>query len=106
MQVQQTNLPNDFLMERINASIPDPKARVYPITFCIRKNPSHVVADVEGYLMAGVLYTDQLWVDQRYRRQGLGKQLMYKMHTFGQSHSCSMATVCTMSSQHALPFLY
>lgn len=40
---------------------------------------------------------DQLWVAPDYRKLGLGRQLMERVHQLGRAHRCAMATVATMS---------
>ena len=57
-----------------------------------------------GSIIYGCIYTDQLWVDMKYRQQGFGKQLMDVVHKYGRKMDCKFATVNTMSFQQAQKF--
>jgi GNAT superfamily N-acetyltransferase len=46
-----------------------------------------------------VIHTDQLWVKNELRVQGIGKQLMEKIHEYGKGIGCQISTVATMSFQ-------
>ncbi|TSJ81429.1 MAG: GNAT family N-acetyltransferase [Candidatus Cardinium sp.] len=56
-----------------------------------------IQAGVNGCMIYGVIYVDQLWVNVDYRNRGLGRQLMEEVHALGRKEACSMATVCTVS---------
>lgn len=93
----------DFLTQSINKETSDFGA-AYPFAFFIRDNNSNIIAGCNGSVIFGVIYTDQLWVQPEYRKQGIGKQLMQNLHDYGQSIGCTMATVSTMSFQGAYTF--
>lgn len=96
----------DFLTEAINQEahslgIEEPTES---FGFFIRDAAGTIVAGCNGALIYGSIYTDQLWVARAFRGQGLGKQLMEKVHELGRLKQCAHATVCTMSFQNAKAF--
>jgi len=93
----------DFLCKMIDAEIPD-KDPVYDYAFLIRDNDDKIIAGCNGFVFFGAIYIDQLWVHRDYRKQGLGKKLVDKVHEFGREAGCRMTTLSTMSFQGALGF--
>jgi ribosomal protein S18 acetylase RimI-like enzyme len=93
----------EFLTEKINAETPEYGA-AYPFAFFMRDEKNNIISGANGYVIYGVIYTDQLWVDNAFRNQGLARQLMDKIHAFGSREGCTMASVSTMSFQHAKSF--
>ncbi|WP_243516945.1 MULTISPECIES: N-acetyltransferase [unclassified Candidatus Cardinium] len=85
-----------FLTSKLNEAAEGFQS-VYPFGFFIKDASKQIKAGVNGCIMYGVIYVDQLWVDVDYRKRGLGRQLMEQAHLLGQKEGCSMATVCTMS---------
>ncbi|WP_369127324.1 GNAT family N-acetyltransferase [Cardinium endosymbiont of Oedothorax gibbosus] len=85
-----------FLRRKLNETAEGFKA-VYPFGFFIRDEAKQLKVGVNGDIIYGVIYVDQLWVDADYRNRGLGSQLMERVHKLGHKERCSMATVCTMS---------
>jgi len=75
-----------------------------PFAFFLSNEQQDMIAGCNGSLIYGAIYTDQLWVHPDYRKQGLGRQLMEKVHTLGIKKECRMATVCTMSFQEVTGF--
>ena len=73
-------------------------------SFFTRDDDNHIIAGANGYVIYGVIYTDQLWVDRAYRNQGLARVLMEKVHQFGLTEGCRKASVSTMSFQKARDF--
>lgn len=107
MKIQKTNSPSlkdiEYLTQRINEEITD-YGSAFPFGFFIRDKNNKIIAGCNGYIIFGCIYTDQLWVDNNYRKQGLAKNLMTKVHEYGRLENCKMATVNTMSFQNALKF--
>lgn len=93
----------DCLTQHINQETPS-WGEAYPFAFFIRDKQRTILAGCNGSVIFGSIYTDQLWVDHAYRRQGLGKQLMEAVHDYGPKSGCFIATASTMSFQHALSF--
>ncbi len=95
-----------FLTEKINqdASNKGIKPEIHSFAFFIRDEKNDIIAGANGFVIYGSIYTDQLWVEENFRNQGLGKMLMEKIHEYGKEQSCKMATVSTLDFQEALLF--
>jgi GNAT superfamily N-acetyltransferase len=110
MKIEQTLSPAsqdiDFLTAKINqaAKILGINKEAYPFAFFTRDDHGTIIAGCNGSVVYGSIYTDQLWVDEQYRGQGLGKQLMQQVHDYGRKIGCTMATVSTISFQNAQSF--
>lgn len=104
MKIEQTNSPNpediELLTKKITESTENYGACV-PFGFFIKDENKQIIAGCNGYIIFGCIYTDQLWVDKNYRRKGLARKLMNKVHEYGVEHKCKMAAVSTMSFQNA-----
>lgn len=96
----------DFLTARINESAKalGVEEEAYPFAFFMRDDQGNIIAGCNGSVVYGSIYTDQLWVDEAYRGQGVGSKLMEKVHDYGREIGCAMATVSTMSFQNASSF--
>jgi GNAT superfamily N-acetyltransferase len=107
MKIEHTLAPHhediDFLTQKINQETPD-VGTAYPFAFFIRNNPGEIIAGCNGSVIFGAIYTDQLWVHPNHRNQGVGRQLMEKVHQYGREIGCVMATVASMSFQNARKF--
>ena len=107
MKIEHTTPPNsedvDFLTQQLNQETPD-KGSAYPFAFFIRNDSQEIIGGCNGSVVFGVIYTDQLWVHQDYRKQGLELELMTRVHNYGREVGCTMATVNTMNFQNAKQF--
>lgn len=107
MKIDDTTTPDsrdiEFLTQKINQETPG-FGQAHPFAFFIRDDAGEIIAGCNGSVIFGAIYTDQLWVDPHYRRQGLGRKLMEHVHKLGGQAGCTMATVATMSFQNAQPF--
>jgi GNAT superfamily N-acetyltransferase len=95
----------EYLTEQINKEalemgITD---QAFPFAFYIYEQ-EQLIAGCNGSLIYGSIYTDQLWVHPHYRKKGLGKALMEKVHELGKAHHCTLATVSTLSFQNSRSF--
>ncbi|MDX2346989.1 MAG: GNAT family N-acetyltransferase [Legionella sp.] len=93
----------EFLTQKINAETPE-YGEAYPFDFFTRDDKNNIIAGANGFVIYGVIYTDQLWVDSAYRKKGLARDLMEKIHQFGIKEGCKKASVSTMSFQNAQSF--
>lgn len=93
----------DFITQKINEESLE-FGSAYPFAFYIKDEDSKLIAGCNGSVIFGSIYTDQLWVDHKHRKMGLGKQLMDQVHDYGLKMGCTSATVTTMSFQNALSF--
>lgn len=93
----------DLLTQGINAESRH-VGSAYSYAFFLKDEKDNIVGGCSGSVVFGEVYTDQLWVQVNYRRQGWGKQLMDRVHAYGREVGCTMATVCTMSFQNARSF--
>jgi ribosomal protein S18 acetylase RimI-like enzyme len=105
MKIESTNSPAiediTVLTDNINQESKDQgiEQEASAFGFFIRNNDSKLIAGVNGSIIYGSIYTDQLWVDTSLRHQGIGRMLMEKVHELGSKKGCKMATACTMSFQ-------
>lgn len=83
MKIEHTKNPAasdiDFITKQINQETAE-YGEAYPFAFFIKDDDSKIIASANGFVIYGAIYTDQLWVDKRYRGQGLAKNLMDKVH--------------------------
>jgi len=107
MKIEKTLTPIqqdiDFLTQKINEETSD-KGAAYPFAFFIRDDTHVIIAGCNGSVIFGAIYTDQLWVSPEYRKQGLGRKIMERVHQYGLETGCHMATVSTMNFQKAREF--
>lgn len=101
-----THAEMDFLTAQINE---DAKAagvlvEAYPFSFAVRDEEGSVLAGVNGSMVYGVIYTDQLWVHPVYRNKGWGRLMMERVHEVGHAAGCTLATVATLSFQGVRSF--
>jgi GNAT superfamily N-acetyltransferase len=104
--LQPENQDIDFLTQKINedAQKKGIQEKAYAFAFFIRNTQSTIIAGCNGSVIYGNIYTDQLWVHDNYRNQGLGTKLMQQVHHYGREIKCSMASIATMSFQKAALF--
>ena len=67
-----------------------------PFGFFLKDSNSKTVGGVNGFCYYGCLYMDQLYVEDRYRRQGWGRELVKRAEAFGIEQKCAIFTVTTM----------
>jgi len=107
MKIEHTITPEiadiNFLTAKINEETPD-FGLSYPFAFFIRNYYGKIIAGCNGSVIFGSIYTDQLWVDPSYRKQGWGRKLMENVHDYGSNIGCTIATVTTMSFQNSCSF--
>ena len=107
MKIEKVLTPDnkdiDFLTRSINKETVE-FGDAYPFAFFVRNKEGDIIAGCNGSVMFGAIYTDQLWVHPNYRKQEFGRQLMQSIHEFGKASGCKIATVNTMSFQHACRF--
>jgi GNAT superfamily N-acetyltransferase len=107
MHIEKTFLPSsqdiDFLTLKIHEEVSG-FGEWAPFGFFIKDTQGEIIAGCNGFVIFGIIYTDQLWVHPNHRKTGLGRQLMEQVHTYGSEKRCTMATVSTMSFQGALVF--
>ncbi len=93
----------DFLTQKINDENPE-YGEAFCFSFLMRDESGAIIAGCHGSVVFGEIYTDMLWVEPGCRSQGLGRQLMEHVQTYGRSQGCTMATVSTMNFQKACHF--
>ena len=107
MKIHFTKEPSSedvsFLTDRINEETLE-FGRAEPFAFFARDDHGEIIAGVNCFLLYGTAFTDQLWVHQDYRNQGIARDLMNKVHAYGMEKGCKIATVQTMDFQGAWPF--
>ncbi len=65
----------------------------------VAKDKDTFVGAVTAHVLWGTLHIRHMFIETKYRRQGLGKLLMEKALEFGKARGCSVAFVDTMSFQ-------
>lgn len=107
MNIEFTEFPKtddiNFLTEKINEGTTE-YGIATPFAFLMRDEKGGIIAGANGSIIFGCIYTDQLWVNIRYRRSGFAKKLMDKVHDYGKKKGCKIATVNSMSFQKAEGF--
>lgn len=93
----------NFLTEQINKETLS-FGVAYSFGFCIKNEIEEIIAGCNGSVIFGTIYTDQLWVNPKYRKLGLGRKLLDKVHRYGREQGCTMATVNTMNFQGSQGF--
>ena len=58
-----------------------------------------VLGGITGRTFLGALQIKYLWIDEKLRRKGYGKNLINKAEAFGQSYGCRFAVADTLSFQ-------
>ncbi|MEJ2238126.1 MAG: GNAT family N-acetyltransferase [Gemmatimonadales bacterium] len=86
----------DGLSRYNQAKSPDPTAR--DIALCVEEG-NEVVGGLIGRISRCWLRIDTLWVDERYRGLGLGKDLMMRAEALARSEGCHSARLDTYSFQ-------
>lgn len=108
MKIEFTSSPDqkdiDYITQRILQETPNYGEDSSPFAFYVRDNDGKIIAGVNGYIVYGEIYTDQLWVHPLFRKKGVARQLMEEVHEFGRYEDCKVATVQTMCFQKALKF--
>ncbi|MBR0468452.1 MAG: GNAT family N-acetyltransferase [Mogibacterium sp.] len=101
--------------ERIEELISDYYFKLVPVLDGFNKEEETVckkVVDKEGNIIAGCtgyifpwgcMYVDDLWVDEKYRRQGLGSIALQEVEKVAESRGCHLVWVGTWDFQ-ARPF--
>ncbi len=107
MKIERTLSPKaediNFLTQKLNEETPE-FGLCHPFAFFIRNDKDEIIAGLNGSVVYGCIYTDQLWVHTDYRKKGVGRELMEKVHDYGNSLDCKFAEVHTMSFQNARKF--
>ncbi len=88
----------DFLTQKINEEAGN-HGSAHPFAIFIRDKIGKILAGCNGSVFFGSIYTDQLWVHPAYRKKGVGRALLEKVHEYGKKHGCTLTTVATMNFQ-------
>ncbi|CZH01717.1 putative acetyltransferase [Legionella pneumophila] len=88
----------DFLSQGISeyAYLKKGQQPIETFAFFVRDADEVIIGGCNGSMYYGCLYIDQLWVDERYRKQGIGKQLIEKSEFLGKQKQCRFSTINTM----------
>jgi len=78
------------------ATSPDPTAR--HIALCVEED-DEVIGGLVGRISRGWLRIDTLWVEERYRGSGLGRDLLMKAEALARADGCHSARLDTYSFQ-------
>jgi ribosomal protein S18 acetylase RimI-like enzyme len=71
-------------------------APIQPFGLFVRDEKGALIGGAKAQTYYGCLYVDILWIDERYRHQGLGTKLMLEAERIGKERNCHFATVCSM----------
>ncbi|AWN82059.1 GNAT family N-acetyltransferase [Candidatus Cardinium hertigii] len=78
MEIEYTSNPKheaiNYLINQLSQSV-ERIPFLRPFSFFIKSKDKQIKAGVNGFLVYGAIYTDQLWVSPQYRKQGLGHDL-------------------------------
>ena len=93
----------DFLTNKINDETIE-YGQASPFGFFIKDVSQNIIAGANGFIIYGSVYTDQLWVSKKCRKQGIARKIMENVHDYGRNQKCSIATIQTMEFQGAVEF--
>ncbi|MDR3623641.1 MAG: GNAT family N-acetyltransferase [Chlamydiales bacterium] len=104
-QIDPSPIYQSILFNGINANALKVKAQkpVLSFGFFIKDSSGTPIAGITSIIYYGCLHIDMLWVNETYRKHGLGSLLIQKCEKFAKDKSCTFATVDTMDWE-ALPF--
>lgn len=97
MKVLQTGL-HEYVLEHIGEL--RKKNPGIQINLILKNEEGQVVGGLNGSSILKAIYIDQLWIDERYRGQGYGKELMMAAERIAQKDGCisSLAMVYSFQS--------
>ncbi|HEV8052682.1 MAG TPA: GNAT family N-acetyltransferase [Parachlamydiaceae bacterium] len=99
-EYQQEPIQEDIqiLFEGINdeSVLKKKMERINSFGIFIKDAEGIVLGGLNGVTYYGCLYVDMLWVNAKWRDQGLGNKLMMDAEKIGRERQCSFATVNTM----------
>lgn len=64
--------------------------------FAVYDNNKNIIAAISGFDNFGPTEIGGLWVDEKYRKQGLGKELIAKAEQWAKQKGCKAVTVFTL----------
>ena len=70
-----------------------------PFALVIEDGSGEIVGGLSAAMFFGWLAIDLLWVDDRYRGQGYGAELLKQAEDIGRKHGCQLAYLNTLSFQ-------
>lgn len=75
-----------------------PFSKPEPINLIIRKDDS-IIAGLIGVMYWGCFHIDILWVDEKYRKQEYGTELLKKSEEIARENNCNFIHLDTLSFQ-------
>ena len=69
----------------------------HPVIILVREDGRRLVAGILGTAHHGWLHLDMIWVEDAFRRQGIGQKLMEMAEAEGRRHGCHHCMLSTMS---------
>ncbi|MFX0123570.1 MAG: GNAT family N-acetyltransferase [Candidatus Hodarchaeota archaeon] len=69
------------------------------IKFVIKNEEDQVIGGVQAYTLLKVVHIEQLWVDEKYRNQGYGKELLTTTERIATENGCISGLVMALSFQ-------
>ncbi len=69
------------------------------MAFTVRDEGDEIIAALSGHTWGGTCEIVTLWVDERYRNQGLGTRLLEAAETDARQHNCGQMVILTHSFQ-------
>lgn len=96
----------NFLLEKITSEAQQYSgtSKVSPLLLRVINKQKETIGGIAAYIFYGSLLIDILWVDQSYRRKGVGKALMARAENIAKQHNLNMISVATMEFWDALGF--
>lgn len=90
-------------MERYNKKITSLYKNHYYYNYFI-KNDGKLLGGIEGHIWLGINHIDRLFIHERIRGQGYGKQLLKKAEDFGKEQKAFSIALENISFQNTLEF--
>ena len=67
---------------------------------CYIKDDQHrFIGGIKGYVMLDLFYISQLFVDEKYRNIGLGKNLLSEIEVIAKKHACNTIRLDTLNKR-------
>lgn len=92
----ENRMESDLKTEQINHGI---DINYHEFYLVISNTKDEIVGVLEAYTLFAEIYVNEIWVDSRYRNQGLGSQLLDALETHYQNQGFNNINLCTSAFQ-------
>jgi ribosomal protein S18 acetylase RimI-like enzyme len=75
------------------------KYREIGIRLVIKNHDGEIIGGINAGTTLGTMYTEEIWIDEKYRKQGYGKELMLKAEEIAKENGCISGQTWVLSFQ-------